>query len=228
MTTPYRIAEIHGSCAPVEPAKDMEVRTRPLWARVAKRILDFSCAGLGLLLLSPVLLVIGAVVKLQDGGPIFYRRRVIGPKGSFDAFKFRSMRTDADHILQCDSTLKKAFEKNFKLENDPRVTPLGAILRKYSLDELPQFFNVLRGQMSLVGPRMITAQELPKYGEYRWLLLSVKPGLTGYWQVQGRQHIDYAQRVQMDVHYIQNWSLWFDLWIVIRTPWAVVRAIGAL
>ncbi len=201
---------------------------RPFWAAMAKRSIDISCAALGLVLLSPVLLLVATLVKLQDGGPILYRRRVVGTGGEFDAFKFRSMRPDADSILQADPKLQKEFQHNFKIKNDPRVTSLGETLRKYSVDELPQLVNVLRGEMSLVGPRMITLQELQKYGEYRELLLTVKPGLTGYWQVEGRQDIDYSQRVQMDIYYIQHWSLAFDIRILLRTPWAVVKATGAL
>jgi undecaprenyl-phosphate galactose phosphotransferase len=138
------------------------------------------------------------------------------------------MRPDADAILRADRTLQEQFQRDFKLENDHRITPLGAVLRKYSLDELPQLWNVLRGQMSLVGPRMITAEELRKYGDYQRILLSVQPGLTGFWQVSGRQGVDYSRRVEMDVYYIENWTLMFDLRILLQTPAAVVKATGAL
>jgi lipopolysaccharide/colanic/teichoic acid biosynthesis glycosyltransferase len=200
---------------------------RPRWAVMMKRTLDVLCAIFGLVALSPLFLVVSLFVKLQDGGPIFHRRRVVGPNGAFDAFKFRSMRPDADAILQNDVMMRKMFERNFKLASDPRVTPLGARLRKYSLDELPQLFNVLSGQMSLVGPRMITAEELPKYGTNQKLLLTVKPGLTGYWQVQGRQSVDYSRRVEMDIYYIRNWSVKLDLHILLCTPMAVVKGSGA-
>jgi len=138
------------------------------------------------------------------------------------------MRPDADAVLQGDAAMQRMFERNFKLEQDPRITPLGALLRKYSVDELPQLFNVLCGQMSLVGPRMITASELPKYGKYQKLLLSVKPGLTGYWQVHGRQNVEYSRRVEMDIYYIRNWSLKLDLRILLQTPSAVMKGNGAL
>jgi lipopolysaccharide/colanic/teichoic acid biosynthesis glycosyltransferase len=192
-----------------------------------KRALDVLCAILGLGALSPLFLLVSLLVKMQDGGPIFHRRRVVGPNGAFDAFKFRSMRPDADAVLQNDALMRKMFERNFKLECDPRVTPLGARLRKYSLDELPQLFNVLSGQMSLVGPRMITAEELPKYGTNQKLLLTVKPGLTGYWQVQGRQSVDYSRRVEMDIYYIRNWSVKLDVHILLCTPMAVIKGRGA-
>lgn len=201
---------------------------RPAWAVAAKRVLDVIGAGLGLALLSPLLLVIAILIKIQDGGPFLHRRRVVGPKGPFDAFKFRSMRPDADAVLNADSRLRQSFQKQFKLPDDPRITALGFRLRKYSLDELPQLFNVLRGQMSLVGPRMITAPELEKYGEHQRLLLSVRPGLTGYWQVSGRQNIDYKQRVEMDIYYIRNWSLALDFQILLQTPRTVFKAEGAL
>jgi lipopolysaccharide/colanic/teichoic acid biosynthesis glycosyltransferase len=134
---------------------------------------------------------------------------------------------DADAMLAADADLRAVFNQQFKLKSDPRVTRLGAWLRKYSFDELPQLLNVLKGQMSLVGPRMITAAELRKYEPYIGLLLSVKPGLTGYWQVRGRQDVSYAERVRMDVHYITNWSLVLDIKILLRTPMNVLRGEGA-
>ena len=192
-----------------------------------KRCVDLLGAAVLILLLSPVFVIVGLLVMLEDRLPIIYRRRVIGITGQFDAFKFRSMRRDADSILASNPALKAEFERNFKLKNDPRVTRVGAFLRKLSLDELPQLFNVLRGEMSLVGPRMITAPELDKYGPHRQLLLTVKPGLTGYWQVRGRQSVSYEERVSMDVYYIQNWNLGMDLKILAWTPWKVLKREGA-
>ncbi len=192
-----------------------------------KRWVDLLGAAVLILLLSPVFVIVGLLVMLEDRLPIIYRRRVIGITGQFDAFKFRSMRRDADSILASNPALKAEFERNFKLKNDPRVTRVGAFLRKLSLDELPQLFNVLRGEMSLVGPRMITAPELDKYGPHRQLLLTVKPGLTGYWQVRGRQSVSYEERVSMDVYYIQNWNLGMDLKILAWTPWKVLKREGA-
>jgi lipopolysaccharide/colanic/teichoic acid biosynthesis glycosyltransferase len=137
------------------------------------------------------------------------------------------MRCDADQVLERDPALRDAFHQNFKLKSDPRVTRLGAVLRKLSVDELPQLFNVIRGEMSLVGPRMITAPELEKYGEFRDLLLTVRPGITGFWQVYGRQEVSYEERVRMDVEYIRNWSLGMDLKLLCLTPWRVIRGRGA-
>ena len=197
------------------------------WGRIAKRTLDIIGSILLLLLLLPVIAVLSLLIKLQDGGPVVYRRRVIGLKGEFNAFKLRSMCVDADKILERDLVLLKEFEVSFKLKNDPRVTRTGAWIRKLSLDELPQLFNVLRGEMSLVGPRMISPPELEKYGETGWIFSSIKPGLTGYWQVFGRQEVSYQERVQMDLHYVKNWSLWMDIRILVKTPMRVLRGAGA-
>jgi lipopolysaccharide/colanic/teichoic acid biosynthesis glycosyltransferase len=193
----------------------------------AKRMFDAVGSAALLVLLCPVFFVVGVVNFLDDGWPIFYRRRVVGRKGSFDAFKFRTMRRDADAILNANPALRAEFERNFKLKEDPRVTRFGALLRKSSLDELPQLLNILRGEMSFVGPRMITAPELEKYGAFKASLLSVSPGLTGYWQVNGRQEVDYVERVRMDMHYIQNWNIWLDLKILLLTPITVLRRKGA-
>jgi lipopolysaccharide/colanic/teichoic acid biosynthesis glycosyltransferase len=202
-------------------------RKRRKIERVLKIMIDQIGSGALLLLLSPVFCLVGALVALDGGWPIIYRRRVVGTNGEFDAFKFRTMRKDADAILAADPILKAEFEQNFKLKNDPRLTRLGSFFRKSSLDELPQLFNVLKGQMSLVGPRMITAAELEKYGESKKLMLTVKPGLTGYWQVNGRQKVSYVERVRMDVYYIQNWNLRMDIRILLQTPLKVLRKEGA-
>ena len=171
--------------------------------------------------------VAAILIKLEDGGPVIYRRRVIGPEGDFDAFKLRSMRVDADQILEREPQLRAAFEATYKLRNDPRVTRVGKYLRRSSLDELPQLWNVLRGQMSLVGPRMIIRSEIEKFGPYGNIFQWVKPGLTGLWQVSGRQEVSYEDRVKMDVFYLQNWSLWLDLKILLKTAWKVLKREGA-
>jgi lipopolysaccharide/colanic/teichoic acid biosynthesis glycosyltransferase len=195
--------------------------------RALKRAGDLCISMSLLIVLCPVLAVLCFLIKLQDRGPALHRRRVIGPGGEFDAFKLRTMWVDADEILRRNAELRREFEINFKLKNDPRVTPLGALLRKVSLDELPQLWNVAVGEMSLVGPRMITPQELEKYGAAGWIFHRVRPGLTGYWQVQGRQDLSYAQRVEMDLFYVKNWSLLLDLKILVKTPIRVVRGRGA-
>lgn len=207
----------------IRPASVARTRT----SNALKQAMDTVLTILLLPLAGLLIGILALWIKLDDGGPCFYRRRVIGRYGEFDAFKLRTMRVDADEVLNRNPELRREFEKNFKLRTDPRVTRLGKILRKTSLDELPQLFNVLKGQMSLVGPRMIVRSELEKYGAYADLLLSVKPGLTGYWQVNGRQEVSYEERVKMDVYYIQNWSLWLDFKILLQTAWKLIRHEGA-
>lgn len=195
--------------------------------RFLKRCMDVALSAALLVLLLPVFAVVSLLVLCDDGVPIIYRRRVVGLTGNFDAFKFRTMVRNADSILAATPNLKAEFERNFKLKDDPRVTRVGAILRRYSLDELPQLLNVLRGQMSLVGPRMITEAEIAKYGAQKHLLYSVKPGMTGYWQVRGRQNVSYEERVAMDAHYVSRWSLSMDLKILAETPRKVFNREGA-
>lgn len=193
----------------------------------AKRALDLLLASLLLIVTAPLMVVLALLIKVHDHGPVFYRRRVVGRKGDFDAFKLRTMCVDAEQVLQRDASLRQEFEVNFKLKSDPRITPVGLFLRKASLDELPQLWNVVRGEMSLVGPRMISPAELNKFGTAAWIFRCVKPGLTGYWQVQGRQEVSYEQRVEMDLFYVRNRSLAFDLKILIKTPLRVFRGAGA-
>jgi lipopolysaccharide/colanic/teichoic acid biosynthesis glycosyltransferase len=202
-------------------------RVRRMHERILKRVIDLTGSFSLLCILSPLLLVVMLLISLSDGFPIIYFRRVVGLNGEFDAYKFRTMCRDADAVLETNAELREAFKRNFKLQRDPRVTRLGEWLRRYSLDELPQLVNVLKGQMSLVGPRMITAQELSRYGKYQDLLLAVKPGLTGYWQTRGRQDVSYEERVRMDVYYVTRWSLGLDLRILFETPWKVIRGKGA-
>jgi lipopolysaccharide/colanic/teichoic acid biosynthesis glycosyltransferase len=208
-----------------------EERTRHVerfqWALFIKRGIDVIGSALLLVLLAPVLAIVASAVAAFDGLPVIYRRRVVGKYGEFDAFKFRTMKPNADAILNQDSVLRAEFERNFKLQNDPRVTTVGAFLRKFSLDELPQLLNVFLGQMSLVGPRMFTTAELKKYGTHRALILSVKPGLTGYWQVNGRQSVSYEERVTMDIYYVKHWRLLLDLKILLLTPVKVLQRQGA-
>lgn len=195
--------------------------------RAFKRMLDVMVAALLLILFLPLIVALGILIKWHDGGPIFHRRRVVGLEGEFDAFKLRSMCVDADKILQRDPQLRTEFEQNFKLKTDPRITPIGKVIRRLSLDELPQLFNVLTGQMSLVGPRMISPRELEKFAGSRWIFQQVKPGLTGYWQVYGRQEVSYVRRVEMEVYYVQHWSFLLDCKILIKTPLIVLRGAGA-
>lgn len=195
--------------------------------RTVKHTFDFIGAAALLLLLSPLFLLIAVAIKLDDGGPVFFRRRVVGQKGEFDAFKFRTMIVNAQAVLESNPSLQKEYKQTFKLKKDPRITPTGIWLRKYSLDELPQLFNVLRGQMSVIGPRMSTREELERCGPYRDVILSVRPGISGYWQVNGRQNVSFEEHVAMDVYYVENWSLWLDFRILLKTPLEVISGDGA-
>jgi lipopolysaccharide/colanic/teichoic acid biosynthesis glycosyltransferase len=204
-----------------------EREAKPAVARMLKRALDLIGSVVLLVLFLPLIAVVALLIKWHDGGPIVYRRRVVGPKREFDAFKLRSMCLNADEVLQRDSRLRTEFEQNFKLKTDPRITPVGRVIRRLSLDELPQLFNVLKGEMSLVGPRMITPQELERFADARWIFQEMKPGMTGYWQVYGRQEVPYARRVEMELYYVVHWSLLLDFKILMKTPLTVVRGAGA-
>ena len=195
---------------------------------ILKRTLDIVVSGLGLLAALPLLLIIAIAIKLDSSGPIFYLRRVVGVSGKpFNALKLRTMYIDGDERLAQQPELLYELQEHFKLKNDPRITRVGAFLRKTSLDELPQLVNVLLGQMSLVGPRMITEAELGRYGKWSMNLSTVKPGITGLWQVSGRSDIGYEDRVLLDMHYIRNYSIWFDLYLLWQTVPAVLMKRGA-
>ncbi len=196
---------------------------------VAKALLDYGLTLPALVLMAPALAVIALCIRKDSPGPIFYRRRVLGVGGrQFDAFKFRTMFVDGDALLADQPEMLVRLRSDHKLKEDPRVTRVGRWLRKHSLDELPQLFNVLSGDMSLVGPRMITAAESNKYGSFSATRMSVKPGLTGLWQVSGRSDVSYADRVRLDIEYICDYSFWRDLEILfIRTVPAVLKGRGA-
>lgn len=193
-----------------------------------KQLLDYAVAIPALIVLLPIFGVIALLIKLDSPGSIIYRRRVMGVNGKqFDAFKFRTMRVDGDDIFKNNPELLKEYQENYKLKDDPRVTRVGKFLRKTSLDEFPQFFNVLRNEMSVVGPRMISPDELSKYDTWDINLLTVKPGITGLWQVRGRSDVDYEERVRMDMYYIRNWTAWLDIQLIIQTVPAILSKRGA-
>jgi lipopolysaccharide/colanic/teichoic acid biosynthesis glycosyltransferase len=195
---------------------------------LAKRGLDIAVSLVVLALLSPVLLAIALGVKLSSRGPVLFRQRRLGRGGRvFRCYKFRTMVQDAEAVLANCKDLLAQFDENYKLVNDPRITRLGAFLRKTSLDELPQFWNVLKGDMSLIGPRPIVEPELSRYGKDGGRLLEVKPGLGGIWQVSGRSDTSYAQRVAMDMAYIDSRSFWLDLRLLAATALVVIRGRGA-
>ncbi len=193
-----------------------------------KMLLDYAITIPGLIVIAPLLGLVALAVKLDSPGPALHRRRVMGAGArQFDAFKFRTMHVNGDEILASRPDLRLELATNHKLKHDPRITRLGRLLRRTSLDELPQLFNVVRREMSLVGPRMIVSDEMPKYDRWGLNLLTVKPGITGLWQVSGRSDISYEQRVQLDMYYIRNWSIWLDIQLLWQTIPAVLRSRGA-
>jgi len=193
-----------------------------------KRVSDLiGSAGL-LVLALPLLLALAAGVKLSSPGPVFFKQDRLGRGGRrFACYKFRTMVRDAEARLKASGDLAARFGENYKIKDDPRVTRFGALLRRTSLDELPQLWNVLRGEMSLVGPRPIVEPELARYGRFADRLLTVKPGLGGLWQVNGRSDTSYPERVALDLRYIESRSLALDLRLLVRTALVVVRGRGA-
>jgi len=193
-----------------------------------KRALDLSLTVPGLIVLSPLLLALALVVKLDSPGPVLYRRRVMGRGGTpFDGLKFRTMAVNGDEILAAYPELLAQWRRDHKVRDDPRITRSGRWMRKMSLDELPQLFNVLRGEMSLVGPRMIAPVELARYGDRAGELLTVQPGITGLWQVSGRADVQGEARVQLDLEYVRRRSFWLDIKLLLLTVPVLVRAKGA-
>jgi lipopolysaccharide/colanic/teichoic acid biosynthesis glycosyltransferase len=195
---------------------------------ILKRCIDIVLAVLGIVALLPLFIFVAFYIKLEDGGPILHFREIVGFNGRhFHALKFRTMIVDADSYLQKRPELLRKFQHNMKLEQDPRVTNVGRILRKMSIDELPQLFNVVVGQMSLVGPRMIHPSELSRYGIYAEKRLSVKPGITGLWQISGRGCGSYKERIVLDMKYIDQRSLLLDILVLIKTLKVFVVHTGA-
>ncbi|MGY2066415.1 sugar transferase [Blastococcus sp. SYSU DS0619] len=196
--------------------------------RLVKESFDRTCAALLLLLLAPVLVAVALAVKVDSRGPVLFRQERVGRDGHpFPMFKFRSMQTDAERLVPRLAAVNEGNGVLFKLRRDPRVTRVGRVLRRYSLDELPQLVNILRGEMSLVGPRPPLPSEVEQFGVEMSRRLVVKPGLTGLWQVSGRSDLSWADSVRLDVHYVEHWSLMLDVMILWRTVGAVVKGRGA-
>lgn len=197
-----------------------------------KRTFDICASLLVILFFGWLYIALMIIVKLTSKGPVFYGHKRVGKNGKeFRCWKFRSMVIDAEEqlkkILAEDPVRAAEWEKDRKFTDDPRVTKIGKFLRKTSLDELPQIFNILNGTMSFIGPRPVTEGELEKYGNKRKYVLSVTPGLSGMWQVSGRSDTVYEERVTLDSYYVQNWSIWLDMWILVRTVWVVLLGKGA-
>ena len=195
-----------------------------------KRVTDILGALIGLILLSPIFLIVAIAIKLDSKGPIIFghTRKGLGGK-DIKVYKFRTMYENSKEIFDnFTEEQKQEFYKNFKLDNDPRITKIGNFLRRSSIDELPQLINILNGSMSIVGPRPIVEKEIALYGEYAPKLFSVVPGLTGYWQASGRSDTTYQERIKMDMYYIDNRSLGLDLKIIFKTFSSVIKGEGAI
>lgn len=213
----------------------LQIRNRLLLPvpRVAKRLMDLAISLLVGIVALPFISLIAILIKLESQGPVFYRHLRIGKGGTyFRVWKFRSMIVDPEgatlrNYLTTHPEEACEWNHNHKLKSDPRITRVGLFLRKTSLDELPQLWNVIAGEMSLVGPRPIVDDEVPKYGDRFTLYKQVIPGITGLWQVSGRSNITYGERVELDTYYVRNWSPWLDLYLLAKTAEAVVKRQGA-
>ena len=199
--------------------------------KTVKRVLDMILTVLLLLFTWPVFLILALLIRLDSKGPIFYTQKRLGKNGeTFDSIKFRTMFDNAEEkleeLLEDDSDAAAEYEKYHKLANDPRITRVGKFLRRYSLDELPQLFNVVKGDMNLIGPRSYMPSELPVMGDTAKIILKVRPGLTGWWQVMGRNSTLFKERLQLDEYYISNWSIWLDVYIIIKTVWVIGKGEG--
>ena len=212
----------------VFPVVSLHRRDPRTIALFLKRVVDIVLSLLALTAVFPVMLIVALIIRLDSEGPTFFVSERIGKRGRvFPCFKFRTMVKDAEQLKTNLAAMNERDGILFKVSNDPRVTPVGRFLRKYSLDELPQFFNVLRGEMSIVGPRPPIASEVEKYELEHFRRLEVMPGLTGLWQIQARQDASFAKYIALDTAYVENWSFWLDLKILIRTAEVVVRGTGA-
>ena len=194
-----------------------------------KRVIDILISAIGMVLLLPVFLIISTIIRIDSKGPVFFVHKRIGKDGKeFGIYKFRTMVYNAEDLIkEFTEEQQKEFRECYKLQHDPRVTKIGKFLRKTSLDELPQILNILKGDLSIIGPRPVIEEELEKYGKYKEKFVSVKPGLTGYWAANGRSDTTYAERVQMELYYIDHMSLKLDIQIFFKTIIAVIKKEGA-
>ena len=208
---------------------------------LSKRLIDIVCSSILIVIFSPVILVISIAIGLDSQGPVLADTpERVGRNGKlFKMYKFRSMIENAHVILRQNPKFTRLYDRykkgSYKLKDDPRITRVGHFIRKHSLDEVPQLFNILKGDMSLVGPRAYYPDELreqqkkyPQTKEAVSVVLSIKPGLTGYWQVSGRSEINFDKRIEMDATYVRKRSIIYDLWIILKTPWAMISGQGAL
>ena len=206
------------------------LKTKNIYSRYIKKILDVLLSTIGLVVLSPVFLLIAILIKTGSKGTVFFKHKRIGKSGKeMYIYKFRTMVENAEDLIkQFTPEQKEEFKTNFKLENDPRITKIGKFLRKTSLDELPQLLNIIKGDLSIIGPRPVVTEELQKYGVNMEKFLSVTPGLTGYWAANGRSTTTYEQRMEMELYYVDNISFKLDLKIFFKTILSVIKKEGAI
>lgn len=195
-----------------------------------KRIVDVVLSFIGLIVLSPVFLFLSIIIKIDSKGPVFFAHKRIGKNGNtIRIYKFRTMHQNAEAMIEnFTEEQMKEYKENYKLKDDPRITRVGKFLRKTSLDELPQILNILKGELSIIGPRPVVESELEKYGPNKSKFLSVKPGLTGYWQANGRSTTTYEERIDMELYYVENRSLWLDTKLFFKTIISVIKKEGAV
>jgi len=218
-----RLTEIEGI-----PLLTFETIVAKEWQVFVKRAMDIVMSGLGIIILSPILLIGAIIIKLTSSGPVLFKQKRVGLNGrKFVLYKFRTMYKGADKKLSELEALNEMEGPIFKIKKDPRITPVGRILRKFSIDELPQLFNVFVGHMSLIGPRPPIPKEVAQYKSWQRRRLSMRPGITCLWQVSGRNKIDFNEWMKMDLEYLDNWSLWFDFKILIKTIPVALFGIGA-
>lgn len=207
-----------------------KIRKLEIYNKYIKKIIDKLISAVSLVILSPVFLIIAICIKLESKGPVFFIHKRIGKNGKeIGMYKFRTMVPNAEELIKSFTPEQmKEFKENFKLENDPRITKVGKILRKTSLDELPQLINILKGELSIIGPRPVIGEELEKYGENKLKFLSVTPGLTGYWAANGRSNTSYDERMKMELYYIDNMSWKMDMKVFFKTIISVLKKEGAV
>ncbi|MBI3495235.1 sugar transferase [Candidatus Berkelbacteria bacterium] len=223
----FRVQTSHVDVAMLGQTPMLEFRRTPLegWGKIIKRIIDIIGGFIALIIFAPLMLIVAIIIKIvSPGGPILFHQRRVGVGKLFTFYKFRTMMPGAE--LEHDKLIQK-HGNMFKLKEDPRVFPFGSFLRKTSIDELPQLFNVLKGEMSLVGPRPPMQEEVRFYNSWHRQRLGIKPGITGLWQVSGRSEINFDEWVRLDLYYIEHWSLWLDLQILLKTVWVVIAGKGA-
>ena len=206
------------------------LKVKHIYSKCFKRLIDITLSAIGLVVLSPIFLIISVLIKIGSKGKVFFKHKRIGKDGKvIYIYKFRTMVENAEELIkQFTPEQMEEFKTNFKLENDPRITKFGRFLRKTSLDELPQLINIIKGDLSIIGPRPVIEEELEKYGVNKEKFLSVTPGLTGYWAANGRSTTTYEQRMEMELYYVDNISFKLDLKIFFKTILSVIKKEGAI